>query len=124
MSSRNISLFVADIIESINHEGLNIMIQILHELIPRRLSHALREASLIRKATVRKESFYCKALAGESDYNITINSDMMVSCNCQDFDGLGRIGDIKLHSLAQIFNGPTACNFRATPANSSKIIPT
>ena len=88
------------------------MMRILRELLPPKLRHSLREASLIRKATARNESFYCKALAGESDYNITINSDMTVSCNCQDFDGLGRIGNLNLHSLAQIFSGPTACKFR------------
>ena len=89
------------------------MIRVLKELLPRKLSYSLREAFLIRRATVRNESFFCKALAGESDYNISINSDMTVSCNCQDFDGLGRIGDLNLHSLAQIFSGSTACKFRS-----------
>jgi len=98
------------------------MMRILQELLPRRLSHSLREAFLIRKATVRNESFYCRALAGESDYNISINSDMTVSCNCQDFDGLGRIGDLNLHSLEEIFSGSTACKFRSMLA--SKKFPT
>lgn len=88
------------------------ILRILRELLPPKLRHSLREASLIRKATARNESFYCRALAGESDYNISINSDMTVSCNCQDFDGFGHIGDLNIHSLAQIFSGPTACKFR------------
>ncbi len=89
------------------------MIRVLQGIFSRKLGHSLREAFLIRKATVRKESFFCKALAGDSDFNISINSDMTVSCNCQDFDGLGRIGDLNLHSLEQIFGGSTARKFRS-----------
>lgn len=89
-----------------------ILTRMFQEILPSKLRLSLREAALIRKAAARNESFYCRALAGESDYNITINSDMTVSCNCQDFDGLGHIGDLNRHSLAQIFSGPTACKFR------------
>ena len=92
------------------------MIRILRELLPPKMRHFLREISLIRKATLRNESFHCKALAGESDTNISVNSDMTVSCNCQDFDGYGRIGDLNSHSLAQIFGDQTACRFRETLA--------
>ena len=88
------------------------IIRIFSELLPPKLRYKVRAASLVRKATVRNESFHCKALAGESDYNITINSDMTVSCNCQDFDGFGRIGDLTRNSLKEVFSGPAACKFR------------
>lgn len=55
---------------------------------------------------------YCRALAGESDYNICINSDMSVSCNCQDFDGSGQIGNLRTHTLAEIFSGETVRSFQ------------
>lgn len=91
---------------------LQTIIKSFSGLQPSKLRSKARAASLIRKATVRNESFHCKALAGESDYNITINSDMTVSCNCQDFDGLGRIGDLTRNSLKEVFSGPVACKFR------------
>ncbi len=60
--------------------------------------------------------FFCNALAGGSDYNIVVNSDMTVSCNCQDYDGSGRIGDLSKSSLESIFNGLIAKDFRRTLA--------
>jgi len=63
-------------------------------------------------ARVRGQGFYCSALHGESDYNITVNSDLTVSCNCQDYDGSGHIGDLKKDSFEKIFYGPVAQNFR------------
>jgi len=38
-------------------------------------------------------AYYCKALSGLSSYNICINCDLTVSCNCQDYDGSGQIGE-------------------------------
>jgi len=38
------------------------------------------------KAWLRGERFHCRALAGESEYNICINCDLTVSCSCQDYD--------------------------------------
>ncbi len=99
------------------------MIRVLQKILPCNLGYSLREAFLILKATARHESFFCKALAGESDFNISINSDMTVSCNCQDFDGLGRIGDLNLNSLEQIFRGSTACKFRSMLAARKFPIP-
>lgn len=55
---------------------------------------------------------YCRALAGLSDYNLCINSDMSVSCNCQDFSGMGRLGDLKSQTLEQVLTGPTARSFQ------------
>jgi len=70
---------------------------------------------------LRGEAFYCNALNGSSDYNICINSDMTVSCNCVDIDGSGHIGDLRVNTLEEIFSGPTAVAFRK--ALSRGIIP-
>ncbi len=63
-------------------------------------------------ARLRGQAFYCSALHGQSDYNITVNSDLTVSCNCQDYDGSGHIGDLKRDSFEKVFFGPVAQNFR------------
>jgi hypothetical protein len=68
--------------------------------------------------------YYCEALAGESDYNITINSDLTVSCNCQDYDGSGHIGDLKKNTFEEIFFGPVAQKFRDELARGKVPIPT
>src|SRR5271165_5607722 len=64
------------------------------------------------KARLRGQAFYCAALHGQSDYNITINSDLTVSCNCQDYDGSGHLGDLKQTSFENVFHGPVAKSFR------------
>jgi uncharacterized Fe-S cluster-containing radical SAM superfamily protein len=64
-------------------------------------------------ARARGETFTCAALAGRSDYNICINSDMTVSCNCQDFSGTGKIGDLRGQSLTDVFDGPVVRRFLA-----------
>ncbi|HBG46635.1 MAG TPA: hypothetical protein DDW94_06540 [Deltaproteobacteria bacterium] len=70
-------------------------------------------ASLFQmRARLTKKAFYCKALTGQSYYNIVINSDMTVSCNCQDYDGSGHLGDLLANSLQEIFRGPVARGFR------------
>lgn len=63
-------------------------------------------------ARLRGQRFYCRALAGESEYNLTINCDTTVSCNCQDYDGSGHIGDLSKSSFRQVFYGPVAARFR------------
>jgi uncharacterized Fe-S cluster-containing radical SAM superfamily protein len=67
-------------------------------------------------ARLRRQGFYCSALHGQSEYNITINSDLTVSCNCQDYNGSGHIGDLNKNSFEEIFSGPVAQNFRETLA--------
>ena len=57
-------------------------------------------------AKVKGERFYCRALAGESEYNITINCDLTVSCSCQDYDGSGHLGDLNKASFQEVFFGP------------------
>ena len=64
------------------------------------------------KPEMKKKAFYCNALQGNSSYNICINSDMTVSCNCQDYDGSGQIGDLNTDSFEKIFFGATAQSFR------------
>jgi MoaA/NifB/PqqE/SkfB family radical SAM enzyme len=64
------------------------------------------------RAKFTGQKYNCIALAGESEYNITINSDRTISCNCQDYDGTGHIGDLKQNSFEEIFFGPVAQKFR------------
>jgi MoaA/NifB/PqqE/SkfB family radical SAM enzyme len=64
------------------------------------------------KAKITGRKFYCNALAGESEYDITVNSDLTVSCNCQDYDGSGHLGDLRKNSFEEIFFGPVAQKFR------------
>ena len=68
--------------------------------------------------------YYCPALAGESEYAITINSDLTVSCNCQDYDGTGHIGDLRKNSFEEIFFGPVAERFRSELARGKIPVPT
>ncbi len=60
----------------------------------------------------KSKAYYCNALQGRSDYNICINSDLTVSCNCQDYDGAGRIGDLKYQTFSDIYYGEIANRFR------------
>jgi pyruvate-formate lyase-activating enzyme len=64
------------------------------------------------KAWLRGERFHCRALAGESEYNICINCDLTVSCSCQDYDGSGHIGDLNRNTFREVFFGPVAQRFR------------
>ena len=63
-------------------------------------------------ARLKGQRFYCRALGGESDYNLTINCDLTVSCNCQDYDGSGHIGNLNKNSFKEVFFGPVARRFR------------
>jgi len=56
--------------------------------------------------------FHCSALAGEVRDGIFVNSDMTVSCNCQDVDGSGRLGSLRTHRFEELFAGPVADGFR------------
>ena len=63
-------------------------------------------------ARLKGRRFYCRALAGESEYNLTINCDLTVSCSCQDYDGSGHLGDLNKNSFPEVFFGPVAQGFR------------
>lgn len=67
--------------------------------------------------------FACMALAGKSTYNITVNADLSVSCNCNDSYGRGRIGDLRSGSLREVLAGRRATAFRATLAQGVLPIP-
>src|SRR3954447_10157307 len=63
-------------------------------------------------AKLRGQRFYCNALAGQSDYNITVNCDLTLSCSCQDYDGSGHLGDLNKNTFQEVFFGPKARRFR------------
>ena len=73
---------------------------------------ALKRAWVEARARLAGDRFYCAALSGLSDYNISINCDMTVSCNCQDYDARSVIGDLSRDTLEDIFAGPRAAWFR------------
>jgi uncharacterized Fe-S cluster-containing radical SAM superfamily protein len=68
---------------------------------------------LLLRSKLNDTAFYCNALQGESDYNICINSDLTVSCNCSDKEGEGIIGDLKEQGLPEILSGEKAHRLRA-----------
>jgi MoaA/NifB/PqqE/SkfB family radical SAM enzyme len=76
------------------------------------------------RAKITGQKYICSVLQGESEYNITINSDLTVSCNCQDYDGSGHLGDLKENSFQEIFFGETAQRFRDELARGKIPIPT
>jgi len=63
-------------------------------------------------ARLRGQRFYCRTLGGESEYNLTVNCDLTVSCTCQDYDGSGHLGDLNKNSFPEVFFGPVAQHFR------------
>ena len=71
------------------------------------------------RAASAARSSIAPPLHGESDYNITINSDLTVSCNCQDYNGSGHLGDLKKDSFEKVFFGPVAKNFREKLAKAN-----
>ena len=76
------------------------------------------------RAKVTGRGYYCSTLAGEEDYNLTINSDLTVSCMCQDYDGSGHIGDLRKNTFEEIYFGPVAQHFRDELARGKVPIPT
>jgi hypothetical protein len=63
-------------------------------------------------ARLTGQRFYCRALAGESEYNLTINCDSTLSCSCQDYDGSGHLGDLGKATFPEVYFGPVARHFR------------
>ena len=76
------------------------------------------------RARLTGKKYYCNALVGEADYDITINSDLTVSCNCQDYEGIGHLGDLRKNSFEEVFYGPVAQKFRDDLAKGKIPIPT
>lgn len=78
----------------------------------KKIDKKYRKYKLQCKRVFSKKAFACLALHGDSDYNICINSDLTVSCNCQDVDGSGHIGDLRKQSFADVFFGQKTQSFR------------
>lgn len=87
------------------------------------LFRRIRRRYLEIKARPQGKAFFCAALAGRSQINVCINSDLTVSCNCHDVDGSGHIGDLNRESLDEILSGPTAERFREELAQGRLPIP-
>ncbi|HEY2328614.1 MAG TPA: SPASM domain-containing protein, partial [Verrucomicrobiae bacterium] len=64
------------------------------------------------RARISGRNYYCSVLSGDEEYNLTINSDLTISCNCQDTDGSGHLGDLRKNTFEEIFFGPVAQRFR------------
>jgi hypothetical protein len=73
---------------------------------------------------LRGQRFACGVLDGDSEYNLTINCDSTVTCNCQDYNGSGFLGDLDKNSFKEIFYGPIAEKFREQLANGKLPIKT
>lgn len=52
--------------------------------------------------TTRSEHYICKVLAGLATYNLSVNGDMTVSCNCMLRDA-GKLGNLREQSLNEIY---------------------
>jgi len=92
-----------------------------------RVSDFVRRFKSFRLETQARASgrgYYCSALTGESDYNLTINSDLTVSCNCQDYDGSGHLGDLHKNTFEEVFFGPVAQKFQDELVSGKIPIPT
>src|SRR3569833_1196018 len=76
------------------------------------------------RAKLRGEAFHCSALSGEAEYKITINCDGTMTCNCQDYDGSGTLGDLNQQSFKDIFFGAKAESFRQALAKGKLPIDT
>lgn len=76
------------------------------------------------QARLTGRGYICAALQGESEYNLTINSDLTVSCNCQDYDGTGHLGSLRQNTFDEVFFGPVAQRFRDDLARGRMPIPT
>jgi hypothetical protein len=63
-------------------------------------------------ARMTKKRFYCNALNGTSDYNISVNCDMTVACSCADHEAKDLIGDLNTQTLREIFDGAQARKLR------------
>ena len=73
---------------------------------------ALMKRKLEWQTRLQGKAFYCNALSGESNYNVSINSDLTLSCNCSDFDDSGILGDLSKNTLPEVFHGKVATAFR------------
>ena len=99
---------------------------VVKKIVPDTLLGPLLRSSFVirlRHYPFSGNAYYCKALHGDSNYDICINSDMTVSCNCWDYDGNGHIGALNDQTLEQIFHGKVAQSFRRKLAKGWLPIP-
>ena len=96
----------------------NMVKRVIRSMLPDRLLTYARGSARVRilRDTLAGRAYFCNALLGESNYNVCINSDLTVSCNCRDYDGTGHIGDLNTQTLQEIFDGGVARGFRETLA--------
>lgn len=87
------------------------------------IERLMEYACALLRPSCQSEAYYCNALLGESGYNICINSDMSISCNCQDYDGGGHLGSLVNNTFEEIFFGRIANNFRKKLARGQYPIP-
>lgn len=76
----------------------------------------IKRLAMEARARLQGKAFFCNALQGMSAYNISVNCDMTVSCNCQDDYGEGLLGDMSRDSFESVYWGPVANGFRAALA--------
>jgi hypothetical protein len=68
-------------------------------------------------ARLRGRRFRCRTLSGEAMFGCYFNSDMTVSCNCQDFDGSGQLGSLRENTFEELFSGGKATRLRQALAD-------
>ncbi|MDR1559962.1 MAG: radical SAM protein, partial [Clostridiales bacterium] len=59
----------------------------------------------------RSEHYYCRVLSGLSDYNLSVNADMTVSCNCKSRGG--GLGNLREQTLEEIFDSERCRHLRS-----------
>ncbi|ETP70997.1 radical SAM superfamily enzyme [Lachnospiraceae bacterium JC7] len=65
----------------------------------------------IKTDSSRTEHYICKSITGLSDYNLSINADMTVSCQCV-LRSEGELGSVKEATLKQVMSSKIACGMR------------
>ncbi len=63
------------------------------------------------KKTDRSEHYMCNVLSGTSTYNLSVNADMSVSCNCM-LRMAGYLGDLRKQTIEDIYESELVCNMR------------
>ncbi|MDR0920550.1 MAG: radical SAM protein [Oscillospiraceae bacterium] len=66
--------------------------------------------------SINNQHYYCNVLTGFSKYNLSVNSDMTVSCNCK-LRGCGLLGNLREQTLQEIYDSKTVNSLRQSLAN-------
>lgn len=80
----------------------------------RKIQEGMRDSLglfLESRARLNKKKFYCKTLMSNGSY-LAINCDLTVSCHCNDMDGSGTLGNLRVTSLENILSDEKAELFR------------